>query len=246
MKSILIPLMLVVLISSCINPSTKNTQKQDNLENDSIVIVKTPFKNEPKKIEYEIPVLKGTELRHGVQKRFYSNGISLYSEIPFTRNVRNGIAYTYYQTYGEGKPPVWKEQIYINGKLDGICKRYYEDGKLQAEYEYKSGLPAIGLKEYSKSGKEIQQPVLILSQKKVDGYIHITASMSNKTKNVKMYEGVLVDGKYVSNNITEINVKNGVGEILIPDYSNKKSITVIASLTTRYYNTYYTSKTLAF
>ena len=243
MKSIINFILILSVFISCSNPSTKKEDKQDNSENDSIQIVRNPFKNEPSKIEFEIPILKGTKLRHGVQKRFYTNG-DLYSQIPFTRNVRNGIAYTYYQSFGNGEPMVWKEQPYINGKLDGVCKRYYEDGKLQAEYTYKNGLPALGLKEYSQSGKEINQPKLILSKKNVDGYIQINAKMSNNSKKVKMFTGVLVDGKYISDNKKEITVKNGMGEILIPASSNVKSVTVIATLFTKYYNTYYTAQTI--
>lgn len=244
MKSIINFIFILSVFLSCSNPSTKKEEKQDHSENDSIQIVRNPFKHDASIIEFEIPILKGTKLRHGVQKRFYSNG-DLYSQIPYTRNVRNGIAYTYYQTFGKGAPMVWKEQPYINGKLDGICKRYYEDGKIQAEYEYKSGLPAIGLEEYSKSGKEINQPTLILSKKNSNGYIQINARMSNNTKKVEMFTGVLVDGKYVSDNKKEVMVKNGVGEILIPATSNVKSVTVIATISTRYDNTYYTAETIS-
>lgn len=244
MKSILIFTLIVVLFSSCSNTSTKNTDKQDSTVNDSIQIVKNPFKNDHSKIEYEIPILKGTKLRHGVQKRFYSNG-DIYSKIPYIRNVKNGVAYTYYKSYGKSNPAVWKEQPYVNGKLDGLCKRYHEDGTLQAEYFYKSGLQAVGLKEFSKSGKEIKLPTLILSKKNVGGFIQIKAKMSNNTKKVKYYTGTLVEGKYVSKNKKEVSTKSGVGEISISAASGQKSVTVIATMSTKYYNKYITSKTIS-
>jgi hypothetical protein len=243
MKSIFILAIFVVLFSSCNNPSGKKVENQEGA-NDSIQIVKKPFKTDPSKIEYHIPILKGTQLRQGVQKRFYADG-GLYSKIPFTRNVRNGIAYTYYKTYGKGKPAVWKEQVYVDGKLNGVCKRYHEDGKLQAEYSYKAGFPAVGLKEFSKSGKEVKHPSLILTKKNVDGYIQIKARMSNNSKKVKMYTGVLIEGKYVSNNKKELDLKNGVGEILIPATTTKKSITVIATMSTKYHNQLRIAKTIA-
>ena len=244
MKTILTFAAILILFSSCINKSAKNGDAKNETVNDSIQIVKNPFKNNPDKIEYEIPILKGTKLRHGVQKRFYPHG-SLYSKIPFTRNVRNGTAYTYYKAYNGAKPAVWKEQIYVNGKLDGLCKRYHEDGTLQAEYNYKKGLPGIGLKEYNKSGKEIKHPTLILSKNNSNGYIQIKIKMSNNTKNVKYYTSVLIEGRYLSDNKKKIKVTNGVGEILIPASTNKKSITVIAIMSTRYHNKYITYKTIS-
>ena len=192
MKAILTITTILILFSSCINKSAKNADTKNETANDSIQIVKNPFKNNPDKIEYEIPILKGTKLRQGVQKRFYPHG-SLYSEIPFTRNVRNGIAYTYYKAYNGEKPAVWKEQTYVNDKLDGLCKRYHENGKLQAEYNYKSGLPEAGLKEYNQSGKEIKHPTLILSKNNSDGYIQIKVRMSNNTKKVKYYTSALIN-----------------------------------------------------
>ena len=244
MKTILTFAAILILFSSCSNQSAKNVDAKNGTVNDSIQIVKNPFKNNPDKIEYEIPILKGTKLRQGVQKRFYLHG-SLYSEIPFTRNVRNGTAYTYYKAYNGAKPAIWKEQIYVNGKLDGLCKRYHEDGTLQAEYNYKKGLPGIGLKEYNKSGKEIKHPTLILSKNISDGYIQIKVRMSNNTKKVKFYTGNLAENKYVTENKKEIKVTKGIGEILIPASTNKKSITVIAIMSTRYYNKYITYKTIS-
>lgn len=242
-RSIFILFILVVLFSSCNNPWAKKEEKQNSAANDSIQIVKNPFKTDPSKIEYEIPILKGTKLRHGVQKRFYPNG-DLYSQIPFTRNVRNGVAFTYYKSLGKGSPTVWKEHPYTKGKLNGLCKRYHEDGTLQAEYTYTNGLRAVGLKEYNKSGKEIKLPSLILTKQNVAGYIQIKARMSNNTKKVKMYTGMLAEGKYVTKNKKEIKVKNGVAELLIPLTTNKKSVTVIATMTTKYYNQHVISKTI--
>jgi hypothetical protein len=244
MKSILVFAVFLIMFSSCFNKTGKEESSSEPAVLDSIQIVKKTFKTNPEKIEYEIPILRGTKLRHGVQKRFYTDGC-LYSKIPYTRNIRNGVAYTYYKAYGGKKPVVWKEQPYVNGKLEGLCKRYHDDGKIQAEYSYKRGMPEVGLKEYSKSGKEIKLPTLILNKNNTNGYIQIKAKMSKKTKNVKYYTGVLVEGKYVSDNKKEVSVKNGVGEILIPATTKQKSITVIAMSTTRYRNKYITSKTIS-
>lgn len=243
MTRILLSFAMVVLFVSCMNnKSSKDTEEQDKAANDSITIVRKPFNDNPSKIEYEIPILKGTKLRHGVQKRFSMDGC-LYSEIPYTRNVRNGVAFTYYKAYGDKKPLVWKEQPYVNGKLNGICKRYHRDGVLQAVYSYKNGLREIGLKEFRQNGKEIAHPKLILDKKIGSSSIQITARMSNDTKNVKYYTGTLVEGKYVSENKKAIAVSNGVGKVSVSP--NQKSVTIIAMLSTNYYNTYVTAKTIS-
>jgi antitoxin component YwqK of YwqJK toxin-antitoxin module len=244
MRTILTFILLLVLFSACLNNQTKNSNDKEKSDNDSIQIIRNPYKNNPKQIEYEIPILKGTKLRHGIQKRYYAHG-SLYSEIPYTRNVKTGTAFTYYQAYNGAKPVVWKEQRYVNGKLEGLCKRYHKDGKLQAEYYYKQGHPMVGLKEYGKTGKLITQPNLILTKRRENGMILVKARMSNNKKKVKYYTGKLIEGKYLPKNLKEVQVKNGVGEILESAFSGRKSITVTAVMSTGYYNKYVTSKTIS-
>ncbi|VAW14347.1 hypothetical protein MNBD_BACTEROID01-1502 [hydrothermal vent metagenome] len=231
-----------IILPSCFNQSAKKVSDEKAV-GDSILVIQKVFANSPDKIEYEIPVLKGTKLRHGVQKRYYLHG-SLYSKISYKRNKRAGMAYTYYKAYNGKKPVVWKEQSYKNGLLDGVCRRYHKDGKLQAVYEYSKGLPAIGLKEYSQSGKELKQPTLILKKNETGGNILITARMSNNTKRVVYYRGNLAGGKYVTKNLKKLPVNNGVGEIMVPFTTNEKSITIIAETTTRYLNKYYTAATI--
>lgn len=86
----------------------------------------------------------GSGIKHGIQKRFYRNG-SLYSTIPYRQGKRADTAFTYNLAADGGKSNVWKEQLYKNNHLDGICKRYHADGMLLAEYEYKNGLQRVGL-----------------------------------------------------------------------------------------------------
>jgi antitoxin component YwqK of YwqJK toxin-antitoxin module len=234
LKKITFYLVLITFLSSCFTSGTKKTAEKTD-DNDSIIVVKKTFKTNPKKIEYEISILKGTNKRHGLQKRFYPHG-SLYSEIDYLMNKRVGVAKTYYQAFGGKKPQVWKEQPYTNGKLDGTCRRYHKNGQLQAEYVYKMGLPGLGLKEFTNKGVPVKQPKLILSSKKKKGFIEITAKMSNKAKKVKYFAGFLVDGKYVSKNMKELEVKNGVGRLLIPITATKRFENITAVASTRFYN----------
>ncbi|HBL77328.1 MAG TPA: hypothetical protein DD458_19030 [Prolixibacteraceae bacterium] len=193
-------------------------------------------------MEYEIPILKGTNLRHGIQKRYYSHG-SLYSEIPYVRNERSGIAYTYYKAYKGEKPAVWKEQPYVNGKLNGICKRYYENGKIQAEYEYKDGMPAVGLKEYSESGGDIKLPELSVKSAPTERYYYVTAQLSKPVNKIIYYTGELVEGRFMPENLKKMQERDGTAEILIP--KDVAKVTVVATFNTRLSNECILAKTIS-
>jgi antitoxin component YwqK of YwqJK toxin-antitoxin module len=222
-----------------------NRQKPEKLPGktvaDSIEIIQQPYENSPGATEYEIPVLRGTKIRHGIQKRYYQHG-SLYSEIPYVRGKRNGTAFTYYQAVPGVKPVVWKEQPYVNDTLHGTCKRYHRSGKIQAEYEYKKGLAAVGMTEYTESGKPVKTPELILSKAKTGQYYFISAKLSDNTKNVNYYLGDLVEGKYFPENLKGLQVRNGVGEVLVP--ANSKSVTITAVYFSDYRNQVIISKTI--
>ena len=246
-KAIILNLSIFTLIvtSSCFNQSEKknSASKNEVSVNDTTEILKAPFKNNRNKVEYEVSVKKGTKIKHGIQTRFYDHG-SVYSKINYKNGKKNGMAYTYYPEYKDAEPKVWKEQPYIEGKLSGICKRYHKNGKLQAEYEYYEGFPAIGLKEWKETGDPINLPTLKVNKEVINHQTYLSASMSNNAKNVKYYEGTLLNGKYVTKNIIPLLTKDGVGELTIPHTSNKKNVTIIAMLSTRYRNTYYVAQTV--
>ena len=245
MKTNLIPLLIaVILFIGCNN--SKNKQNDTNAlksEKDSITIIIKPYENSRNVTEYEIPVLRGTNIRHGIQKRYYLHG-SVYSEIPYIRGKREGVAKTYYPAATNKNPAVWKEQPYENNELNGVCHRYHRNGKLQAEYEYKDGLPAIGLKEYSTTGKPEKLPSLILAKNNAGVYYYVTARMSNHEKKVDYFIGDLIEGKYLPEKLKGLQVKNGVGEILLPLETKKATITAV--MYTDYRNQYIVSKSISF
>lgn len=238
--------LLLILSVSCINQGAKRLEQEQKLkaEQDSITIFEKPFQDDPSKIEYRIPILKGTKLRHGVQERYYRHG-SVYSKIPYTKNIRHGIAYTFYKAYNDDEPKIWKKQPYVNGKLEGTCCRFYKSGKLQAEYEYNKGLPAVGLKEYKESGELINQPYLKVNSSPTDRYYYITAELSKPKSKVTFYTGELVDGKYMPANMKKLQERDGVAELLIPkDAVKKKTATVVAVFYTRLNNKCILAKTV--
>lgn len=232
---------LVLFISSCNTSPKQPTDETTKPENDSTEIAIKYYKGTTDLVEYEIPILKGTKIRRGIQKRYYRNG-SLYSAIPYTNDKRTGTAYTYYPASPEFKPSVWKEQNYENNLLNGICKRYHNDGTLQSEYEYKNGDPAIGMKEYSKSGKLLKQPTLIVSANRTASGYYVSARLSNDLQEVDYFIGNLVEGKYLPKGLKGLQVKNGMGEVMVA--TSKKSITITAVFSTRYRNKCLVSKTI--
>lgn len=231
---------ILLIVCACNSTPKKQQPKPDKNENDSITVVRKPYKNTTDVIEYEIPVLKESNIKHGVQKRFYRSG-SLYSTTPFKYGKREGIVYTYYQAVEGANPVVWKEQSYKNNMLNGICKRYHRDGQLQAEYEYKDGMPGVGIKEFNQSGNPVVQPSLVLTKNKGASGYHITAQLSKKRKNVKYYLGKLEEGKYLPKGLKSLQVRDGKGEAIVGNY---KQVTITAVYTTRYSNKGIVSKTI--
>lgn len=234
-------LVFMIAVSSCTTSPKKSEAEDTKPKNDSTTIVLKPYKNTDDLIEYEIPILNGTSIKHGIQKRFYRNG-SLYSEIPYVNGKRIGTAYTYYMAAEGVKPAVWKEQNYAKNVLDGICKRYHEDGTLQAEYEYKNGNPGTGMKEYKQSGKLIAQPTLIVSANRTASGYYISARLSDGRKKVDYFIGNLVEGKYLPKGLKGLQVKNGLGEVMVD--ASSKSVTITAVYYTRYRNKCLLSKTV--
>jgi hypothetical protein len=244
MKPFLIILGAAILLLAACNPKNGRLEyKITKVSNDSIQLIRQGYKNKPKIIEYEIPVFKDTRKRHGVQKRFYLDG-SLYSTIPYTYGKREGTAFTYYLGTSDPESAIWKEQPYKNNELEGTCRRYHRNGNLQAEYEYKNGLPAIGTKEFTESGKPIKMPTLILTKSKTPDGHYITARLSNNSQKVDYFIGNLLEGKYLPKNLKGLQVKEGLGEIVV--YNTNKTITITAVYTSRYRNKCFIAGTISF
>lgn len=231
---------VILILCSCNTKTAENASQPSTEDNDGIQIVKKPYKNS-EMIEYEIPVVAGTQIKHGIQKRYYLHG-SLYSEIPYVAGEKQGTAFTYYQAALDSEPQVWKEQSYEKNELNGTCKRYHRDGTLQAEYDYKNGLRAVGLREYSESGKEIEQPKLFLTKHRVaTGYL-IEARLSDDVDNLDFFIGELTEGKYLPKKMKALQTRNDVGEIVVSQTSG--TVTITAEYSTRYRNRGVVSKSV--
>ncbi len=230
----------MLFLVACKSESKKETSGISSEEGSGVEIIKRPYRNS-EQIEYEISVVKGTAIKHGMQKRYYLHG-SLYSAIPYIAGKKQGVAYTYYQASLDSEPQIWKEQPYEEDELHGICKRYHRNGTLQAEYEYKNGVRAVGLKEYTKSGKEIEEPKLLLTKHRVaTGYL-IEARLSDDYDNVDYLMGELTEGKYLRKNMKALQTRNNIGEVVLSQSSGTVTITAVYS--TRYQNRGVVSKSI--
>lgn len=204
-----------ITLSGCkfFGPDKRATTKDEKTA-DGIIIKKKYFNDNPNApVEWEVslkPMSNAPAIKQGITKRYYKTG-KLAEIIYYENNKKEGLRTTYHST---GKP--YKEQPYKNNKLDGICKRYDRDGHLVAEYPYKSGLPGVGLKEYTNLGKERPAPVLVI--KKIDnihtrGSYQIVCSLSGegakRIRSVEFYQGKLIEDKYYHRNLTALKPLSG-------------------------------------
>ncbi len=230
----------ITLLYGCQSPKTKSV-KVDNVKNDSLKVFTKNFNNNPgSQVEYRVPMKLDTDgkyVKHGTTIRYLKSG-KVAGRTTYVMDQKEGIRYTYHST---GK--VYKEQPYINNKLNGICKRYDRQGKLTAEYPYNTGLPGIGLVEYTNLGKKRPIPIISIVKKdelKSNGRYKLILTISGKgkerVKSVKFYHGKLIEGKYLHKNLSPArNLSSSKGEIVFELQRGsvlKKTINVVAEITT--------------
>ncbi len=274
MKTYLIPVFLLfAVIFSCgradkSGVAAGKTKKNDTVVDTSVVrVIKEYFSNG--KVKTEVSA-KGN-LRHGLTKNYDRDGHIL-SQVNYVNNTRDGMATNFYPLSGKvNSTLVYKKGIkegdeiwyyesgqeyrvtpYIQGKANGIQKYYYEDGKLKAELPIKDGNPGIGLKEYKQDGKLITgYPSLIIRQKDYIGNANkviVSIEMSEPYSKVKFYRGQLDNGKYITDNLFELAMQNGIAQVdfnVPPGSSLNQKIVITANYKTPFGNPLIMSKTFA-
>ncbi|MGQ1783807.1 MULTISPECIES: toxin-antitoxin system YwqK family antitoxin [unclassified Saccharicrinis] len=148
---------------------------------------------------------EGKGIRHGESIRYWESG-EMASRMNYVEDKKHG---TYLAYFKNGK--VWKELTYENGAISGQCKHYDRQGRLTAEYRYKNGLPGTGLKEYTNLGKQRKQPKIhierideVRSANKYTLKLSLAGENAKRYRAVTFYMGDLVEGKYFSKNISEV------------------------------------------
>ncbi len=175
--------------------------------------------------------------KNGLARRYYSNG-KVNTEVYYENNVKIGTSKWFYTN---GK--VYRETPYENGKINGIQKKYHKDGTLMAEIPYESGNRKIGLQEYSFYGSPVTSyPNIVIhvdDQRSMNGLVKVSLSLSNKSKNVKFYEGDIINGIFDDELSTYILTEDGKGIMRFTenlDYEGKKIINIIAIYKTKLVN----------
>ena len=92
--------------------------------------------------------------------------------------------------YHEDSKQIMTSELYINGKLDGIKKVFYPDGKIAQETSYKNGLKEGFDKRYAENGTIIEDSKY--KNNEFDG-----AAVFKSPSNVVVAKGVFSKGKKV-------------------------------------------------
>ena len=155
----------------------------------------------------------------------------------FKNDTQDGPVYQYYR---EGM--LFRLSKYVKGRVDSIITTYWPNGKIKSQNLYHLGEPAIGLKEYDKTGKLLKQPDIIVSeinQAALFNKVTLKFSLSNGNRNVEFYIDTLEDGKYFNPKTHELRNDEGVGSIEYSVYRGNtliEKISIVAKVTTEYGN----------
>ena len=228
-KILLIISGMLISFGSCNELFKKSGKGKSSAEKQSdIKIVKEYFANHQLKSEISV---RG-KMREGITKNYNKSG-NLISEVNYSNNKLDGLSTNYYASgkvhstimykngvkngetvwyYESGK--VFRVTPFTDGEINGIQKFYFEDGKPMAEVPYKNGQPGIGTKEYSKEGNLITKYPTIkfdeINHILVEDKLILKVRLSNNSYRVEFFKGNLADGKYLSDNLTEIPDNRGV------------------------------------
>jgi len=138
------------------------------------------------------------------------------------------------QYYREGT--LFRESVYVQGRVDGMIKTFWPDGKIKAENIFKMGKPGIGLKEFDKSGKILIQPSIII-QRLVSGKRIIKICISDGSSDVDFYLDKLEEDKYFNPQSYKLAVENGCTVLDNPNTNGTNQIIILAKVKTDYGNT---------
>lgn len=251
MKFKLITLLSLVILITLFSSSCKVATSPDGTgsiataeeSNDSIEVKQTKYRGS-KVTEWEVRYRKladGTKIREGISKRYLQTG-KLAETVNYVYGKKEGLRTYFYQ---EGT--VWKEIEYAKGRRNGSFKKFDRKGNLDAQMEYKNGYPGVGLKEFYDSGKEKEDPRLVLNESnkiKENGNYIITASLLGdgvkRIKRVEFYETRLLDGKYFNERskkmvlLTKLSAHKG--ELKIPVRRGEfvdNTVNIVAVITTK-------------
>jgi hypothetical protein len=138
---------------------------------------------------------------------------------------------------------LYREMTYVDGRVDSLVKTFWPDSSIQAEVYFKMGAPAIGLKEFDKTGKPVEQPhivVELINQLATQSYISLKIYLSNRDNKAEFFVGDLKDGKYLMPGNLKINDIDGVATMqykVMKNHALRDKVSIIARTRTKFGNT---------
>lgn len=201
--------LFLLCLFGCVEPQTKSKVEQKKLgmlekqhPDDSIVV---NYRKDGRILsEY---ILRNGK-KNGKAINYYENG-KIHSEIMFAEDVKHGKTKWFFEN---GK--IYRISPYFKGKLHGTQEIYRRDGNIFAQIPYRYGQVVVGTKEYSKSGKLINNNLEIkfLSDDKMlfEEAFYLKMNLSNGSKDVE-YHHVHFDERIKDTLFLRIPQKKGVG-----------------------------------
>lgn len=218
---------LLVLLFSCNQKGETDTGSKNETENnvDEDSLDKHYYKGN---LQAEFSV--EDSLKQGLGKIYYEDG-KLSSECNYINGLKNGIEKKYYL---DGT--LYRTREYSEGKINGLEKRYYRNGKLKTLQTYKQDMPGRGLIEYHQNGSIITKfpefKYEIIYDRDYKRQKLLIFYFAGIDKNVRFYEGQLVEGKFFDAKVSPCGICDGKGEIGFNDSDFHGTITISAKCIT--------------
>ena len=219
------------------NRKAGDTAVNDTVDNTPDSIVRY-FSNQ--KVLKEVSFKNG--VRNGLTKTFYVGG-QLYQTFLYKNDLREDSSGWYYT---EGQ--LFRSTPYLHDTIHGIQRQYYRDGKIRARIGYDKGLRTEFFQEFTKDGKLVKgYPEITITAtdnyKKKGQYI-LTLGFSDNSKNVRFYNGEIIEGKYDTTRYKSIKTIDGKGTLVLKKtgIEGKNYIGIVGDVTTNLGNRYLTYK----
>ena len=242
LRNIALLILFTSMLPSCIPPSGQNNLVQEFYMDGSLKST-SEVKN---------------GMRNGITKNFDEKG-RLLSTCEYVDDKRNGWLVNYnpeigkvitkvmfrddlqdgplVMNYQEGM--LFRESNYTNGRVNGLVKTYWPNGKLKAQVHFKMGMPGNDLKEYDKEGKEIVQPQLII-EKATTQKNSIKIYLSDHSTDFEVYVSELKDDMYFLENTGRLRVENGVclfDYVMVKQRASNRGFSIVVKAKTKLSNT---------
>lgn len=126
-------------------------------------------------------------IKHGTSYLYHNDGKTVLLAMPYVQGKREGISKKYYKS---GK--LYASTAYKNDLLHGPRELYYSSGQLKAVINYGEGNPGLGTIEYLIDGTQKDENKIIADKQ---GRI-IRLSTSEACKETKFYIGKLIGDEF--------------------------------------------------